>query len=148
MGLFRKGEAGSATGSATVDKLAISSILDKSMSITGDVIFSGKARVDGRIEGNVKGEYLILSESGAIRGDIEVTVMVCQGQVDGNIQAETLHAQQAARINGCLHAVNLTVDSGALLNGEIKARSQDLPLDRGTNSETEEEVGANSLARN
>ena len=120
----------------TADKAAINSILDEGMFVAGDVSFKGKARVDGRIEGNVRGDYLILSESGIIVGDIEVEVVVCQGRVDGNIKAEKLHAQQAAKISGSLDVIDLTVDSGASLSGDVKAHTKDLRLIEGATQDT------------
>jgi len=128
MGLLTKNNKESV---GTVDKGAINSILDEGMVVKGDVSFKGKARVDGKIEGNVSGEYLILSESGIVVGDIEVQVVVCQGRVDGNIKAEKLHAQQAAKISGSLDVIDLTVDSGASLSGDVKAHSKDLRLIEG-----------------
>ena len=128
MGFLKKNEE----SVVIVDEGTITSILDEGVCVTGDISFKGKARVDGRIEGNVSGEYLILSESGIIIGDIEVQVVVCQGRVDGNIKAEKLHAQQAAKISGSLDVIDLTVDSGASLSGDIKAHSQDLRLIEGS----------------
>jgi cytoskeletal protein CcmA (bactofilin family) len=127
MGLLKKNNE----SVSAVDKGAINSILDEGMVVAGDVSFKGKARVDGRIEGNVSGDYLILSETGIIIGDIQVEVVVCQGRVDGNIKTEKLHAQQAAKISGSLDVNDLTVDSGASLNGDVKAHSQDLRLVEG-----------------
>jgi cytoskeletal protein CcmA (bactofilin family) len=120
----------------TIDKDAINSILDEGMFVAGDISFKGKARVDGRIEGNVSGDYLILSESGIIIGDLEAEVVVCQGRVDGNIKAEKLHAQHAAKISGSLDVIDLTVDSGASLNGDVKAHTQDLRLLEGSTQST------------
>jgi cytoskeletal protein CcmA (bactofilin family) len=123
-----------------VDNEAISSIIDEGMSVAGDVSFKGKARVDGKIEGNVRGEYLILGECGIIIGDLDVEVVICQGRVDGNIKAKKLHAQQAAKISGSLDVVDLTVDSGASLSGDIKAHSKDLRVVEGTAPSTSTNV--------
>ncbi len=99
------------------------------MSIAGDVSFKGKARIDGSVEGNVRGDYLIISSTGKIRGDILAQVVVCQGRVEGNIRADRVHAQNEAVIQGCIQSTDLAVESGAQLTGEIKApASKDLRL--------------------
>jgi cytoskeletal protein CcmA (bactofilin family) len=100
---------------------AISSILSKDMQVTGEVQFKGKTRIDGLIDGNVKGEYLVLSETGKIIGDVEVESLVCHGIIEGNINCKLVTAHSTAAIHGILVAANLTVESGASLNGEIKA---------------------------
>ncbi len=112
----------------TLAKGAINSIFDEGVVINGDMSFKGKARVDGRIEGNIKGDYLILSDSSTVIGDIEATVIDCQGRVDGNIKAEKLNVQTGAKINGSLIIADLTVESGTALSGDIKANSSDLRL--------------------
>ena len=114
------------------DNEAISSILDKDMQITGDVSYSGKARVDGRIDGNVKGEYLVLSETGIINGDVEAETVICHGRIEGNVKAAKFNAKQTAFISGRIEVEDLSVDFGASLSGEIKARTQDLRLIKGS----------------
>ncbi|MCP3889781.1 MAG: polymer-forming cytoskeletal protein [Desulfobulbaceae bacterium] len=111
-----------------VESEAISSIIDKSMTITGEVIFKGKARIDGTINGNIDGEHLILSETGKIIGDIKVTSFNCYGALEGNIHAEMLTARKDSTIIGKLEAGTLTVEPGAAIQGEIKAAAKDLKL--------------------
>ncbi len=106
-------------------KEAISSILSQEMRITGEIFFKGKARIDGQVTGNVQGEHLVLSESGKIIGDVNVSSLVCHGTIEGNIDAKLVTALPTAAINGTLVSANLTVESGAFLNGEIKSSQQD-----------------------
>ena len=100
---------------------AISSILSEDMQVTGEIRFKGKTRVDGQIDGDLYGDYLVLSESGRITGDIQVNTMICHGTIKGNVTAETFIAQASSVIHGTVTSKNLTVESGASLNGEIKA---------------------------
>ncbi len=109
-----------------VESEAISSIIDKSMSITGEVIFKGKARVDGVINGNIDGEHLILSESGKVNGDITVSSFNCYGALEGNVKASMLIARKNCSIHGKLEADSLTVEPGASIVGEIKVSSKDV----------------------
>lgn len=102
-------------------KEAISSILSQEMDITGEISFKGKTRIDGTVTGNIQGEHLVLSETGKIIGDVEVNSLVCHGTIEGNIKAELITALPTASINGTLVSTNLTVESGAFLNGEIKS---------------------------
>ena len=99
----------------------ISSIFSEDMTITGEIRFSGKTRIDGTIDGNVFGEYLVLSEAGKIVGDVQVETLICHGTIRGNVTAKTFVAQASSVIYGTVTAGNLTVESGAALNGEIKA---------------------------
>ncbi|PIE56697.1 MAG: cell shape determination protein CcmA [Desulfobulbus propionicus] len=100
-------------------KEPISSIISKEMHIHGEVTFKGKARLDGVIEGNVAGENFILSETGRVKGDLQLTSLVCHGTVEGNIKAKLVAVHSQAVVKGKLVAGNLTVEPGASLNGEI-----------------------------
>lgn len=110
------------------DKEAISSIIDANMAMKGELIFKGKARIDGSIEGNIKGEHLILSETGKVIGDIQASTFVCHGTLDGNAKASLITAKKSCNINGRLEGNSLTVEPGAKLNGEMKISSNELHL--------------------
>jgi cytoskeletal protein CcmA (bactofilin family) len=109
-----------------VESEAISSIIDKSMTITGEIAFKGKARIDGIVNGNIEGEHLILSESGQIKGDIVVISFNCYGNIEGNIKANMLTARKSCSIKGKLEAGSLTVEPGAAIKGEIQVAVQEL----------------------
>lgn len=104
-----------------IDGEAIASIVDKSMAIVGEVTFKGKTRIDGTITGNVKGEHLIISESGAVKGDIDSTSFSCFGKQEGNVQTDILIAKKGCYMTGKIEAKSLTVEPGAQIEGEIKA---------------------------
>lgn len=121
------------------------SVIGREMSLVGNVTFKGRLRLDGKIEGNVKGENLILGAPGKIIGDVNAANLVCHGHVEGNVDAKKLHVMRGGTITGKVETADLSVESGALLNGEIKSRSQDLRLIPGSSipeSEWEEKVGA------
>lgn len=100
---------------------AIASVIDKSMTITGEISFQGKTKIDGAITGNVNGEHLIVSSSGRITGDIKVTSFSCFGTLRGNVEAGIVIARKDCAIHGKIVAGSLTVEPGAVLDGEIKA---------------------------
>lgn len=110
-----------------VESEAISSIIDKSMTITGEISFKGKARIDGTINGNIVGEHLIVSETGKVAGDITVSSFNCYGTLEGNTKAEMFTARKDCSIIGKLEAASLTVEPGATLQGEIQAAAKDAP---------------------
>ena len=64
------------------------------MSISGEINFKGKTRIDGTINGNISGEYLILSESGKITGDVKVSSFICHGTIQGDIKANVVTARK------------------------------------------------------
>ncbi len=107
-----------------VSKEAISCLISKEMHISGEITFKGKARIDGTVEGNIQGEYLVLSKTGRVNGDLELDALICHGVVEGNTQAKLVTAHATATIRGRLTAGSLTVEPGAVLEGEIHAASK------------------------
>ena len=110
-----------------VDSDTISSIVDRNMAITGELSFQGKARIDGTVNGNIEGDYLILSQSGRINGDIKVATFVCHGTMEGNVTADTLTARKSSSIHGKVSATKLVVEPGAFLESEVKTTSENGP---------------------
>ncbi|MCI5217998.1 MAG: polymer-forming cytoskeletal protein [Candidatus Electrothrix sp. LOE2] len=106
------------------EKDPIASVLAKEMTITGEINFKGKARFDGTVQGDITGEYLILSDTALVTGNITVTTLVCHGKVEGNVIAEVVTAHATSQIHGILKSQNLTVESGASLEGEIHSSSR------------------------
>lgn len=104
-----------------VENEAISSIIDKSMLITGEIQFKGKTRIDGKINGNITGEHLILSKDGEITGDVKLSSFVCQGKYVGNIESAILTVKKGSSIKGKIIAGSLTVEPGASLDGQVQA---------------------------
>lgn len=106
--------------SQKVDSETISSIVDQNMLIKGELTFKGKTRIDGTVNGDIHGEHLILSQSGTIKGDINVTSFVCHGIIEGNVFAGSITARKGCSIHGKLEAENLIVEPGASLDGEVR----------------------------
>ena len=111
-----------------LSKDVVTSIIGKEMQIVGDISFKGKLRLDGKAEGNIQGDYLILGDNGIVIGDIMVNTFVCAGRVQGNVNVKTLQVIKSGTINGKVETADLAVESGAALNGEIKSRAKELRL--------------------
>lgn len=104
-----------------VESEAVASVIDKSMKITGEISFQGKTKIDGTITGDITGEHLIVSSSGTITGDVKVASFSCFGTLHGNVDAGIVIARKDCAIHGKIVAGSLTVEPGAVLDGEIKA---------------------------
>lgn len=109
------------------DRETISSIVDQNMIITGELAFKGKTRIDGTVNGTINGEHLILSRSGIINGEVNVTSFICHGSIEGTVYAGTVTARKGCLIQGKLETKNLIVEPGASLDGEVKTAREVAP---------------------
>jgi cytoskeletal protein CcmA (bactofilin family) len=120
----------------------ISSVIDQNMSVSGELSFKGKTRVDGIVNGSVSGDHLVLSQTGKIIGDVKVSSFVCHGTTDGTIVAEIVSARKECFIKGKLEAGSLTVDSGASLECEVKTTAGKPSITQGLDLPQKEEKPA------
>jgi cytoskeletal protein CcmA (bactofilin family) len=115
-------------GSEKENSPDVTSILGKEISLVGNISFKGRFRLDGKVEGNISGEYLILGPTGRVVGDVVAAHLVCQGQVQGKVEAKKVLVTKGGIINGRVETPDLLVESGAQLNGEVRSKAQDLRL--------------------
>jgi len=130
-----------------VENEAISSIIDKSMTVKGEISFKGKARIDGIINGNIEGEHLILSETGKVTGDVSVSSLNCYGSLDGNVKANILTARKNCSIHGKLIAESLTVEPGAAIEGEIKAATKEAKSEKNKKDSVQPTVNQSNTSK-
>jgi cytoskeletal protein CcmA (bactofilin family) len=103
----------------------IDTLLGKAAILNGDLEFSGGLHLDGRVNGNVRssaedGGALSVSESGFIEGNVEVTNIVMNGTVNGDMHArERLQLGGKARVNGNVHYGVIEMAPGAVITGKL-----------------------------
>lgn len=103
----------------------IDTLLGRTASLNGDLDFSGGLHLDGRVNGNVRstspeGGALSVSESGFIEGSVEVTNIVMNGTVNGDMYArERLVLGEKARVNGNVHYGVIEMAPGAVITGKL-----------------------------
>lgn len=102
---------------------AISSVIGQDMTIIGDLSFKSKIQIDGRLQGNLSGTCLVLSESGRIIGDVATDSLICYGQIDGDLKVGKLFLKKTGVINGRVETSDLSVESGGRLNGEVRSQT-------------------------
>jgi cytoskeletal protein CcmA (bactofilin family) len=103
----------------------IDTLLGKAAVLNGDLEFAGGLHLDGRVNGNVRssadgGGALSVSESGFIEGNVEVTNIVMNGTVNGDMHAqERLQLGGKARVNGNVHYGVIEMAPGAVITGKL-----------------------------
>jgi cytoskeletal protein CcmA (bactofilin family) len=132
-------------GRRKVTSTRIDTLLGKTANLQGDLEFSGGLHLDGRVNGNVRsaeadGGALSVSESGLIEGRVEVTSIVMNGTVNGDMVArDRLVLGEKARVNGNVYYGVIEMASGAVITGKL------IPLS-GTASEPVENPAAETPA--
>jgi cytoskeletal protein CcmA (bactofilin family) len=103
----------------------IDSLIGAGTKIVGDVHFTGGLRVDGEIEGSIiatpgKPSTLVLSEHARVKGKINVTHLVVNGEITGPVSvAEYLELQSKSKVLGDVSYKTLEIQLGAVVEGRL-----------------------------
>jgi len=97
----------------------ISGFLDREASLTGELEFAGTLRIDGNFHGSIStDDILVVGEHAMVHADIKVGEIEIHGQVFGSIAAKRrVKIYETGRVRGDLHTPELSVNSGAMLDG-------------------------------
>lgn len=84
----------------------------------GTIRSKGYIRVDGKVEGGISAEGVIVGETGQVQGDITAKNIVIGGKVTGNIiAAAALELQVHSQVFGDIRTAQLSIAEGAVFEG-------------------------------
>lgn len=100
----------------------LNALLGHGTHYTGKLSFEGRIRVEGRFEGEIRGDVLVIGGGADLQADIEVQVcIVTGGHVRGDIRArDAIELHAPAVVVGDLHAPNVFIDRGVQFEGSCK----------------------------
>ena len=122
MAIFNKDTNGTdpkttpANGDATLSVIAFGS------KVIGDMECSGVLKIEGTVEGTVRGaRQVLLGRQGIVKGDIETREAVIGGQVEGSILAlERVEIQGTASVVGNVNTKTIVIREGGQINGAVR----------------------------
>ena len=100
------------------------SLLDGSVSLTGDVETAGSLRIDGRMEGTVRRADVVVVGAGAtVSGDVHAREVIIGGTLNGTVHAsERVELQATAIVTGDLVTQSVLMQEGGVVNGRVLMR--------------------------
>lgn len=95
----------------------------------GDINTKGTVRIDGRIEGNVEADWIVLGEKAHMKGDAKARGIIVGGHMEGNIKAEEIvEIKSKGRITGEIVTNRLCVAEGAIFEGHSSMNRKEQPV--------------------
>lgn len=104
-------------------KVAAPSIISEDLKIVGDLHSAGEIQVDGRVDGDVRTNALLIGESAVIKGEIVADSVIVHGTVNGQIKASSVKLAKTSRVTGDILHEDLAIEKGAFLEGHCKRMS-------------------------
>ncbi len=102
--------------------IELNALLGQGTRYAGKLWFDGRVRIEGRYEGDIRGDVLVIGAGAEVQGSIEVEVcIVIGGQVRANIRArDAIELHAPATVKGDLHAPNVFIDRGVQFEGNCR----------------------------
>ena len=105
-------------------RATINTLIGEGTTIEGTIHFKGGLHVVGSVNGGIRSDdedsVLIVSEDSLVTGDIKVSHLIVNGQIDGNVFVDgKVELFDQARINGDVHYHTLELPAGAVVNGNL-----------------------------
>jgi cytoskeletal protein CcmA (bactofilin family) len=111
--------------SKETDKLE--TFLGINSSFKGELNVKGTLRVDGTVEGQLDADYLILSESAEVKGEIRAKKIIIGGKMDGNVRAQELvEIKSKGKVLGDIFTPKLAIIEGAEFDGKVAMKKVEM----------------------
>lgn len=91
--------------------------IEADQSIVGDVSFSGTVQVDGRIEGDVSANRVVITPAAVVDGAVKGRSVYVDGTVNGPIDCGAISLASTAYVKGNITYETMTIASGASIVG-------------------------------
>ncbi len=106
----------------------LETIIGDGTRIEGEVTVKGTIRIDGIVEGDVNADWVVVGESGRVRGNTRTRGIVVGGSVEGNIYAaESVELSGKSSVAGEILTSKLSVAEGAVFEGQSRMKAKAEP---------------------
>jgi cytoskeletal protein CcmA (bactofilin family) len=108
-----------------IKTMRVDTLVGKHSRIVGDIFYTSGVHIEGEVEGNLMAEevdkgFVIVSETGLVKGEIRGPTVIVYGIVNGDVYATgTLELAASARITGNVYYNLLEMTTGAEVNGNL-----------------------------
>ena len=95
----------------------------------GEINLKGTLRVDGQVDGLLNADYVILSESAFVQGEIKAKKIIIGGKVEGILRAQELvEIKSKGRVLGDVFTHKLAVTEGGEFTGKIEMKREEAKI--------------------
>ena len=104
----------------------VNTILGREARFSGKLVFEGAVRIDGKFDGEIHSDDLLLvGPSAEVRAEVHVGTVIINGYVEGNVVAKnSVEIKAPGRLRGNIVTPSLVVERGVLFDGTCKMSSE------------------------
>lgn len=116
----KKSETKNTNASSSLAKKTAPSVISADMNVLGSIISDGFIDIDGKVDGNVKCDSVIIRSNGVVKGDVIANSVQIYGHVEGLVKATSVGLYHSAHVIGTIMHESLTIEDGAFVDGKFK----------------------------
>lgn len=120
----KKQPTASSAGSALKRTNHTPSIISEDVRLTGSLVSQGEVQLDGRIDGDVRVNHLVIGHTGVVEGSVSADSVVVKGKIIGSVNASKVIIESSAHVHGDVYQDSLSIDAGATIEGNLKQRHE------------------------
>jgi cytoskeletal protein CcmA (bactofilin family) len=118
------------------------SVIGPDLTINGNLVSKGEVQIDGEVQGDIQGTYVVIGEKARITGSIVAEEIVVRGHVMGSVRGKRVMLQSSSHVEGDIFHQALAIEQGAFFEGKSRrsddptadAQKPDIPSLHGTSS--------------
>lgn len=127
---------------------SVETVIGPSVKVEGDFIGEGDVIVEGKIVGNLQtNQNLRIGPQALVEAEVKAANAYIAGKINGDVGiVEALEIAASAQINGDISCNNLSIESGAIINGrvtmkkEVNNKSKKVLVEKATETGATEEL--------
>jgi cytoskeletal protein CcmA (bactofilin family) len=96
------------------------SVISRALKITGQLESTEDIRIDGEVDGDVRGVSVTVGNGARIKGTVHGDAVELAGSVEGRIEAKKVVLTGTARMTGDVVHQDIRIESGAFIDGHLK----------------------------
>lgn len=109
------------------EKNIVPCIISAGTKITGNITDGDVIHIDGKLEGDITCNELVLGATGSITGNVRARTIEIYGELNGTIKAENLFISSSAKFVGDSVYKTIAIEPGAVLVGKCSQNEPESP---------------------
>ena len=102
------------------DQKFTGSILANSINLRGSISCKGELQIEGRINGNINGEKVVLGSDSTMDGTLNADEIIISGKFTGKIKGKSIRLESGASVDAEISYEVLAIEDGSSINGTVK----------------------------
>ncbi len=114
-----------------VEAVPVPTIISETTQINGDFICKGVIHIDGRVEGDISCDELVIGTKGSVFGNVTANNVHLYGLLQGKISTDKLFIAQSAKLIGDAVHNSIAIEPGAYIEGHCLRAGAPIPAEQG-----------------